>query len=217
MHRRSVAVFDRFLAALATILEKAEAHCEARKIKPEVILAARLFPDMFPFTRQVQLACDFAARGTARLAGVEPKGFPDTETSFAELKDRSKTVEQRLIHFYDDYYAGVTTRHWLRLFLYASLAEMAMAPAYIAAIVTQMLEIIVAEAAHEQGLELPDDPAVVQEIGWILHGAVSHLAIRRHVYANTNPTPVHAVLQLQVRNFLAGLPAVLGPSAAARR
>jgi hypothetical protein len=88
MHRRSVAVFDRFLSALGTILDKAEAHCEARKIKPEVILAARLFPDMFPLTRQVQLACDFASRGTARLAGVEPKSFPDTETSFAELKTR---------------------------------------------------------------------------------------------------------------------------------
>ena len=88
MHRRSVAVFDRFLSALAVILDKAEAHCEAKKIKPEVILAARLFPDMFPLARQVQLACDFAARGAARLAGAEPKGFPDTETSFAELRDR---------------------------------------------------------------------------------------------------------------------------------
>lgn len=88
MHRRSVAVFDRFLGAVAIILDKAEAHCEARKIKPEVILTARLFPDMFSFTRQVQLACDFAARGTARLAGQEPKGFPDNEISFAELKDR---------------------------------------------------------------------------------------------------------------------------------
>ncbi len=88
MHRRSVAVFDRFLSALATILDKAEAHCEAKKFKPEIILADRLFPDMFSFTRQVQLACDFAVRGTARLAGVEPKGFPDTETTFAELKDR---------------------------------------------------------------------------------------------------------------------------------
>ncbi|RYI34303.1 MAG: DUF1993 domain-containing protein [Acetobacteraceae bacterium] len=88
MHRRSVAVFDRFLDALSTILTKAEAHCEAKKIKPEVILAARLFPDMFPFARQVQLACDFAARGTARLAGADPKSFPDTETTFAELKDR---------------------------------------------------------------------------------------------------------------------------------
>jgi uncharacterized protein len=88
MHRRSVAVFDRFLSALAVILDKAEAHCAAKKIKPEVILAARLFPDMFSFTKQVQLACDFAARGTARLAGVDPKSFPDTETSFAELQDR---------------------------------------------------------------------------------------------------------------------------------
>jgi uncharacterized protein len=88
MHHRSVAVYDRFLAALSTILTKAEAHCEAKKIKPEVILAARLFPDMFSFTRQVQLACDFAARGTARLAGAEPKAFADTETTFAELKDR---------------------------------------------------------------------------------------------------------------------------------
>jgi hypothetical protein len=88
MHRRSVAVFDRFLSVLSTILTKAEAHCEAKKIKPEVILSARLFPDMLSFTRQVQLACDFAARGTARLAGQEPKGFPDTETTFAELQDR---------------------------------------------------------------------------------------------------------------------------------
>jgi uncharacterized protein len=88
MHRRSVAVFDRFLSALSAILDKADAHCEAKKIKPEVILAARIFPDMFPFTRQIQLACDFATRGTARIAGMDPKGFPDTETTFAELKDR---------------------------------------------------------------------------------------------------------------------------------
>lgn len=88
MHSRSVVVFDRFLAALSGIIAKAEAHCEAKKYKPEIILADRLFPDMFSFTRQVQLACDFAARGTARLAGQEPKGFPDTETTFAGLQDR---------------------------------------------------------------------------------------------------------------------------------
>ncbi|MBA3911668.1 MAG: DUF1993 domain-containing protein [Rhodobacter sp.] len=88
MHRQSVAVFDRFLSTLGIILDKAEAHCEAKKIKPEVILAARLFPDMFPLVNQVQLACDFATRGTARLAGQDPKGFPDTETTFAELKNR---------------------------------------------------------------------------------------------------------------------------------
>lgn len=128
---------------------------------------------------------------------------------FADLKDRSYTVEQRLLRFYTEYYDSVTTRRWLRLFLYASLAEMAMAPTYIAAIVTHMLEIVVAEAAHEQGLELPSDPALVQEVGWILHGAVSHLAIRRHVYANTNPLPAHDVIALHIRAFLGGLPAVL--------
>jgi len=99
MHRRSVAVFDRFLAALATIIDKAEAHCEAKKYKPEVILADRLFPDMFSFSRQIQLACDFAARGTARLAGAEPKGFPDTETTFAELKERIAAVRGYMASF----------------------------------------------------------------------------------------------------------------------
>jgi hypothetical protein len=110
MHRRSVAVFDRFLSALAAILDKAEAHCEARKIKPEVILAARLFPDMFPFTRQVQLACDFAARGTARLAGQEPKSFPDTETSFAELKDRIAAARGYMASFQKADFAHSETR-----------------------------------------------------------------------------------------------------------
>lgn len=110
MHRRSVAVFDRFLSALATILAKAETHCASRGIKPEVILAARLFPDMFPFTRQVQLACDFAARGTARLAGQEPKSFPDTETSFAELKDRIAAARGYMAGFQPADFAHAETR-----------------------------------------------------------------------------------------------------------
>jgi hypothetical protein len=84
-----------------------------------------------------------------------------------------------------------------------------MAPSYIAAIVTQMLEIVVTEAACEADLEMPSDPARVQEIGWILHGAVSHLAIRRHVYGNTNPLKVKEVLGLQVKSFLTGLVAIL--------
>jgi AcrR family transcriptional regulator len=131
---------------------------------------------------------------------------------FAELKDRTLPVEQRLLRLYRDYYDQVTTRRWLRLFLYASLAEVAMAPAYIGGILTHMLELIVAEAAFEQGLEVPAEPAVVQEVGWILHGAVSHLAIRRHVYHNANPLPAHEVIAMQVRAFLAGLPAVLAKS-----
>jgi uncharacterized protein len=110
MHRRSVAVFDRFLSALSVVLDKAEAYCEAKKIKPEVILTARLFPDMFPFTRQVQLACDFAARGTARLAGVEPKAFPDHEASFAELKDRIAAARGYMGSFQKADFAHADTR-----------------------------------------------------------------------------------------------------------
>ncbi|MFN3280202.1 MAG: DUF1993 family protein [Tabrizicola sp.] len=110
MHRRSVAVFDRFLSALSAILDKAEAHCAARRIAPEVILAARLFPDMFSFTRQVQLACDFAARGTARLAGQEPKSFPDTETSFAELRDRIAATRGYMGSFQPADFAHAETR-----------------------------------------------------------------------------------------------------------
>jgi uncharacterized protein len=110
MHRRSVAVFDRFLSALATILGRAESHCEARKIKPEVILAARLFPDMFPLVRQVQLACDFAARGTARLAGQDPKGFADTETTFAELQDRIAAARGYMASFQPEDFAHAPDR-----------------------------------------------------------------------------------------------------------
>ena len=128
---------------------------------------------------------------------------------FVELRDRSLPFDQRLTRFYLAYYEGVTTRRWLRLFLYASLADVAMAPKYIAAIVGHMLEVIVEEAALEQRLRLPANPAEVQELGWILHGAVSHLAIRRHVYANTNPLPAERVIGLHIRSFLGGLAALL--------
>jgi hypothetical protein len=110
MHRRSVAVFDRFLSALSVILDKTEAHCEARKIKPEVILSARLFPDMFPLVKQVQLTCDFSARCTARLAGVEPKSFPDTETTFAEVSDRIAAARGYMASFQATDFAHASDR-----------------------------------------------------------------------------------------------------------
>lgn len=135
---------------------------------------------------------------------------------FVELQDRSIPVEARLVRFYTDYFQTVTTRRWLRLFLHASLDDVAMAPAYIATIVTHMLAIVVAEAAQERGLRAPADAARVQEIGWVLHGAISHLAIRRHVYGNANPMPAEEVIALQVRVFLAGLDVVL-PAAPRRR
>ena len=99
MHAHIVPPLDRSLAALSNILTKAEAHCEAKGIKPEALLTFRLFPDMFPFTRQVQLTCDFAARAAARLAGAEPKSFPDTETSFAELQARIAAARDYMASF----------------------------------------------------------------------------------------------------------------------
>jgi len=110
MHHRSVAVYDRFLANLSAILTKAEAHCTAKGIKPEAMLTFRLFPDMLPFVRQVQLACDFAARAAARLAGEEPKGFPDTETSFAELQDRIRAARGYMAGFEPARYDGAEAR-----------------------------------------------------------------------------------------------------------
>jgi hypothetical protein len=88
MHQASVAVFKRMLPALSSVLEKAEAHATSRKLDPEALLGARLFPDMFSFTRQVQLTCDFAKNCCARLSGVEAPKHEDKETSFAELKAR---------------------------------------------------------------------------------------------------------------------------------
>ena len=129
---------------------------------------------------------------------------------FVLLKDRGMTAEQRLTTFYHQYYEVILTRRWLRLFLYASLSgEVTMAPTYIARIVTSLLEIMVDEAAHEAGLRTPDDPALKQEIGWTLHGAVSHLAIRRHIYGDANPYDPKPVITMHVKTFLAGLKAVL--------
>ena len=110
MHRRSVAVYDRFLGALSGCLTKAEAQCEARKIKPEAILQFRLFPDMFPFVKQVQLACDFAARGAARLAGETPASFPDTETTWAELQARISAARAYIAAFPPAAYEGAGAR-----------------------------------------------------------------------------------------------------------
>ena len=130
---------------------------------------------------------------------------------FARLSDRSRPVEDRLTAFYGEYYDQVLTERWLRLFLYASLANVGMAPAYISAIVTHTLEVIITESAHELRLELPNDKALCHELGWALHGAVSHLAIRRWIYRNADQPPAATVIPLYVRVFLAGLRGVLAP------
>ena len=93
MYDASVPVFLQGLRGLKTVLAKAAAHAEAKKIDPSVLLQARLYPDMFPLTRQVQIAGDFAKGGAGRLAGAELPVFEDVETSFEELQTRvAKTV-----------------------------------------------------------------------------------------------------------------------------
>ena len=87
-HDATVPAFLQILGALSTILGKAEAHCQAKGIQPEVLLSARLYPDMFPFTRQIQTACDFAMKSCARLTGSEVPTTQDTEKSFEELRQR---------------------------------------------------------------------------------------------------------------------------------
>jgi uncharacterized protein len=93
MYSASVPVFKQVLNSLSAIIDKAEAHAAEKKIEPVALLQARLFPDMFPFTRQVQVAADFAKGASARLAGVEVPRYDDTELTFAELKARiAKTL-----------------------------------------------------------------------------------------------------------------------------
>ena len=88
MYKISVPIFVQFLTALSAVLDKAAAHCEAKKIDPSALLNARLFPDMFPLVRQVQVATDQAKNGAARLAGIEPPRYDDTETTIDQLKTR---------------------------------------------------------------------------------------------------------------------------------
>src|SRR5689334_24260316 len=85
--------FLQTLTALSKILDKAAAHCAARKIDEAVLLQTRLTPDMFPFVKQVQITCDFAKNTLGRLTGEPPK-FPDDEKSLDDLKGRiAKTID----------------------------------------------------------------------------------------------------------------------------
>jgi hypothetical protein len=89
----SVPVYTQMLKAFSKILDKAEAYAETKKIDPSVLLNARIYPDMFPFVRQVQTASDFAKGPAARLANIEPPAFEDNEKTFADLQARiTKTL-----------------------------------------------------------------------------------------------------------------------------
>ena len=93
MYQASVPVFIRMLKNLAAILAKGATYAEAKKIEPTVLINSRLYPDMFPLARQIQIASDVAKGCGARLAGLEPPKFEDNEATFPELFARiDKTV-----------------------------------------------------------------------------------------------------------------------------
>ncbi|TRX03317.1 DUF1993 domain-containing protein [Candidatus Methylobacter oryzae] len=93
MYAASVPPIIRSLTNLRSILEKAAVYADAKKIDPSVLINARLYPDMFPLSRQVQIATDVAKGSVSRLAGVEPPKYEDNESTFPELLARiDKTV-----------------------------------------------------------------------------------------------------------------------------
>ena len=93
-YQATVPAFVQILTALSAILKKAAAHAEAKKIDPSVFVNARIAPDMFPLSRQIQIATDHAKGASARLAGVDNPAFADTETTLDELQARiAKTLD----------------------------------------------------------------------------------------------------------------------------
>jgi len=94
MYDASVPTITRALTNFMKILEKAQAYAEAKKIEPSVLVSSRLYPDMFPLSKQVQIASDVAKIGTSRLAQVEAPKYDDNEATFADLIERlRKTIK----------------------------------------------------------------------------------------------------------------------------
>jgi hypothetical protein len=94
MYQASIPNFIRMLGNLSSILNKAVDQIEAKKVDPSVFINARLAPDMYPLSRQIQIATDMAKGCAARLAGIDVPSYEDNETTFAELQSRIvKTID----------------------------------------------------------------------------------------------------------------------------
>ncbi|MDJ0708348.1 MAG: DUF1993 domain-containing protein [Leptolyngbyaceae cyanobacterium MO_188.B28] len=106
MYQASIPPLKRTLNNLIGILKKGEAHAEAKKIDPTVLINSRLYPDMFALARQVQIASDVSRRGVSRLAGVDAPTMEDAETTFAELIDRLEKAISYLETFTPDQIDG---------------------------------------------------------------------------------------------------------------
>jgi hypothetical protein len=110
MYEASIPAFARTLENLSQILRKAEAYAESKKIEKQVLIDARLAPDMFPLARQIQIASDSVKGAAARLTGSEIPSYPDTETSFAELQERIAKTLKFIQGFKPEQFDGSETR-----------------------------------------------------------------------------------------------------------
>ena len=106
MYALSVPVFDRYLGNLTHILDKAATYATERKIEDTVLTSMRIYPDMFPLSKQIQIACDFAKGAPARLAGVDNPKYDDVEKTIPDLKARCQKVREFLATLKPEQFAG---------------------------------------------------------------------------------------------------------------
>lgn len=110
MFHASVPVSIRALSNLADVLKKGQAHAKSKNVEDSTMLQTRLIPDMLPLVRQVQIACDMATRGVARLAGAEPAAFEDNEVTFEQLYSRIERAIDYVKSFKPEQVDGSETR-----------------------------------------------------------------------------------------------------------
>ena len=110
VHEASVGVYSRLLGSLDAILDKASTWAAERKIEPAALLQARLAPDMYTLVKQVQITTDMVKGTVARLAGIDPPRYEDTENTFAELKARVAKTRDFLATLKPEQFTGAETR-----------------------------------------------------------------------------------------------------------
>jgi hypothetical protein len=110
LYAASIPQFSKLLTNLEAWLDKAEAYAQTKKFDPAVLLGSRLAPDQLPLLRQIQIACDAAKNGSARVTGKQPPSHPDTEQTLEQIRARIKATLAYLATFTAEDFAGAETR-----------------------------------------------------------------------------------------------------------